>query len=206
MQQEYATGQRMQQAKACLRRRLLAKRAMLSTAKIQRKSMQIAMGVYALPAFQASPTIMVYMALAQEVQTADIIAEARRQKKRVVVPIIRGATLIAVDLPLQSEHLRRGPFGILEPCWQGSGVQPREIPFVIVPGIAFDRQGGRLGFGKGYYDRFLRQVPAPTFACALAFAMQIVPEIPQMAHDIRMHGIMTEQEFIPCQDHPTGPA
>lgn len=194
----------MQPAKVCLRQRLLAKRAMLSGATIQDKSRRIAAAVHALPAFQASPTIMVYMALEKEVQTSDIIAAARRQNKRVVVPVIREATLIAVDLPLESKQLRRGRFGILEPRWRGIAVQPGEIPFVIVPGIAFDRQGGRLGFGKGYYDRFLQRVPASTFSCALAFAMQIVPGVPQMAHDIRMHGIMTEQEFISCQDHATG--
>jgi 5-formyltetrahydrofolate cyclo-ligase len=146
---------------------------------------------------------MVYMALEQEVQTADIIAEAQRQNKRVVVPVVRESTLIAVDLPLEPKQLRRSRFGILEPRLWGSRMQPNEIQFVVVPGIAFDRQGGRLGFGKGYYDRFLQQVPESTFSCALAFAMQIVPEVPRMAHDVMMHGIMTEQEFIPCQDHAT---
>lgn len=194
----------MQQAKACLRRRLLAKRAALTVASIQRKSTQIAAGVYGLPAFQASSTVMVYMALEQEVQTADIIAEARRRNKRVVVPVVRESNLIAVELPLDSKQLHRGRFGIFEPRCLKARVQPSEIPFVIVPGIAFDRQGGRLGFGKGYYDRFLRQVTKSTFACALAFAMQIVPEVPRMAHDVRLHGIMTELEFIPCQDHVTG--
>ena len=177
---------------------------MLTVAHVQQKSMQIAAGMYTLPAFQASPTVMVYMALNQEVQTADIIAEARRQNKRVVVPVVRGSTLIAVDLPAAPEQLRRGRFGILEPRSWKIVVQPGDIPFVIVPGIAFDRQGGRLGFGNGYYDRFLQQVPASTFSCALAFAMQIVPEVPRMAHDVRMHGIMTEQEFISCPYHATG--
>lgn len=166
--------------------------------------MHIAAGVYTLPAFQASPTVMVYMALNQEVQTADIIAEARRQNKRVVVPVVQASTLMAVDLPVDSEPLRRGQFGILEPRSWKVVVQPSDIPFVIVPGIAFDRQGGRLGFGKGYYDRFLQQASVSTFFCALAFAMQIVPEVPCMAHDIRMHGIMTEQEFIACSYHVTG--
>jgi 5-formyltetrahydrofolate cyclo-ligase len=132
----------MQQAKACLRRRLLAERATLTVANVQQKSRRITAGVCALSAFQASPMIMVYMALNQEVQTADIIAEARRQNKHVVVPVIQESTLIAVDLPLDSTQLRRGRFGILEPRSRGAVVQPSEIPFVIVPGIAFDRQGG----------------------------------------------------------------
>ena len=67
---------------------------MLTVAHVQQKSMRIAAGVYTLPAFQASPTMMVYMALSQEVQTADIIAEARRQNKRVVVPVVQESFVI----------------------------------------------------------------------------------------------------------------
>jgi 5-formyltetrahydrofolate cyclo-ligase len=68
----------------------------------------------------------------------------------------------------------------------------------VVPGIAFDVHGGRLGFGKGYYDRFLAQLPATTYRCGLAFSIQMVPCVPHAAHDVRMHGMVTEQGFIPC--------
>ena len=141
---------------------------------------------------------MVYMALPQEVQTWQIITQARQSQKRVAVPVIRGQDLVAVTLSEALTQLRRGRFGILEPYGTLRVVDPQEIGCIAVPGIAFDARGGRLGFGKGYYDRFLRQLPVTTYRCGLAFGIQVVPCVPQAPHDICMHGIVTEQGYIPC--------
>jgi len=70
---------------------------------------------------------------------------------------------------------------------------------VFVPGVAFDVRGTRLGFGQGYYDRFLCQLPSPSVYGGLAFHMQIVPCVPRMAHDVRMQFVVTEQGVIPCR-------
>jgi len=181
-----------------LRRHLLAQRAMLTPADIDQHSTVIAAYVCDLPAFHVSHTIMVYMALPQEVQTMLIITRARQLQKRVAVPVIRGQELIAVALNESPMQLQRGRFGILEPCGTPCVLHPQEIACIVVPGIAFDTRGGRLGFGKGYYDRFLRQLPATTYRCGLAFSVQIVSYVPQAPHDICMHGIVTEQGCIPC--------
>jgi len=184
--------------KAELRRHLLARRAMLTPAEIAQYSTVIAAHVCALPSFCVSHTVMVYMALPQEVQTMPIITQARQAQKRVTVPVIRGQGLVAVALSEPPTQLRRGRFGILEPCGPQRVIHPQEIGCIAVPGIAFDTRGGRLGFGKGYYDRFLRQLPATTYRCGLAFGIQVVPYVPQAPHDICMHGIVTEQGCIPC--------
>jgi len=184
--------------KAELRRHLLARRAMLTPAEIAQYSTVIAAHVCALPSFGVSHTVMVYMALPQEVQTMPIITQARQAQKRVTVPVIRGQGLVAVALSEPPTQLRRGRFGILEPCGPQRVIHPQEIGCIAVPGIAFDTRGGRLGFGKGYYDRFLRQLPATTYRCGLAFGIQVVPCVPQAPHDICMHGIVTEQGCIPC--------
>ncbi len=184
--------------KAELRQHLLAQRAMLTPAEIEQHSTVIAVHVCALPAFCVSHTVMVYLALPQEVQTMQIITQARQSQKRVAVPVIRGQDLVAVALSEASTQLRRGRFGILEPCGTQRVIHPQEIGCITVPGIAFDARGGRLGFGKGYYDRFLRQLPATTYRCGLAFGIQVVPCVPQAPHDICMHGIVTEQGYIPC--------
>jgi 5-formyltetrahydrofolate cyclo-ligase len=181
-----------------LRRHLLAQRAILTPAEIEQHSAVIAAYVCALPAFCVSPTIMVYMALPQEVQTMSIITQARQSQKRIAAPVTRGQELVAVALSEAPTQLRRGRFGILEPCGTQRVIHPQEIGFIAVPGIAFDARGGRLGFGKGYYDRFLRQLPATTYRCGLAFGIQVVPCVPQASHDICMHGIVTEQGCIPC--------
>ena len=184
--------------KAELRQHLLAQRAMLTPAEIEQHSTVIAAHVCALPAFCVSHTVMVYLALPQEVQTMQIITQARQSQKRVAVPVIRGQDLVAVALSEASTQLRRGRFGILEPCGTQRVIHPQEIGCITVPGIAFDARGGRLGFGKGYYDRFLRQLPATTYRCGLAFGIQVVPCVPQAPHDICMHGIVTEQGYSPC--------
>ena len=181
-----------------LRRHLLAQRAILTPAEIKQHSAVIAAYVCALPAFCVSPTIMVYMALPQEVQTMSIITQARQSQKRIAAPVTRGQDLVALELSEAPMQLRRGRFGILEPCGTQRVIHPQEIGFIAVPGIAFDARGGRLGFGKGYYDRFLRQLPATTYRCGLAFGIQVVSCVPQASHDICMHGIITEQGCIPC--------
>jgi 5-formyltetrahydrofolate cyclo-ligase len=127
-----------------------------------------------------------------------IIIQARQSQKRIAVPVVRGRELIAVALSEIPTQLRRGPFGILEPCEPQCVIHPQEIGYIAVPGIAFDARGGRLGFGKGYYDRFLERLPATTYRCGLAFSIQMVPCVPQAPHDICMHGIVTEQGYIPC--------
>ncbi|MDZ7379089.1 MAG: 5-formyltetrahydrofolate cyclo-ligase [candidate division KSB1 bacterium] len=182
-----------------LRRRLLQRRALLTPVDVARRSVAIAAYACALPAFCVRQTIMVYLALPQEVQTLSIIACARRLHKRIAVPAVRGDSLVALELPDDPAHLRCGRFGILEPDGgEQDAIPPEEIGYILVPGVAFDYRGGRLGFGKGYYDRFLRQLPTTTYRCGLAFAMQVVPRVPQAPHDIRVHGIATEQGFIPC--------
>jgi len=185
-------------AKAELRRHLLAQRAMLTPADIAQHSTVIAAYVCALPAFCVSQTVMVYMALPQEVQTMSIITQARQAQKCVAVPVIRGQDLVAVALSETPTQLRRGRFGILEPCGTPCVIHPQEIGCIVVPGIAFDARGGRLGFGKGYYDRFLGQLPATTYRYGLAFGIQMVSCVPQAPHDVCMHGIVTEQGCIPC--------
>jgi 5-formyltetrahydrofolate cyclo-ligase len=185
-------------AKACLRRQLVAQRAALPVCDMQQKSLAIAARVCALPAFVASRTVMVYLALPQEVQTTGIIAIARQQQQRVVVPVVNDTTLMAVELPEDTTQLRRGPFGILEPCYRDAVVHPAEIDFVVVPGLAFDRQGGRLGFGKGYYDHFLCQLSAGACTCGVAFCLQVVPRVPRLPHDVCVSYIVTEQESIAC--------
>lgn len=192
-------SQQTMNAKADLRRRLLAQRAALTALEVYHKSVAITAYACAMPAFRASQTVMVYMALAQEVQTGHIIEEARRQCKRIAVPVIQGPTLVAVDLPSDETLLRRGPYGILEPACTTAVVRPADIACVLVPGVAFDRRGGRLGFGHGYYDRFLAQLPPTTCYCGLAFGIQLLPCVPCRPHDICMHWIVTEQGAMPCQ-------
>jgi 5-formyltetrahydrofolate cyclo-ligase len=185
--------------KARLRQRLLAQRAALAEEEVRQKSAAIAAHVCGMPLFQTSWTLMVYMALPHEVQTAAIVATAQQQQKRVVLPVIRDRLLVAVDCPAETAQLRPGPYGILEPSETHSIVPPAEIDCILVPGVGFDASGGRLGFGQGYYDRFLSRLPSTIFSVGLAFYIQMVPWVPRLSHDIRMHFVVTEQGVKPCR-------
>lgn len=189
--------------KVCLRRCMIARRAALSVAARRQKSATIARHVTGLAPFRASQTVMVYLALAQEVQTWRLIVEARRQHKRIVVPAVTEDALMAVVLPTDTTQLRRGAYGILEPCANRVVVPPADIDFVVVPGVAFDRQGGRVGFGKGYYDRFLYQVAATARYCGLAFSAQVVSQVPRMPYDVCMHYVATEEGVVACFSDPS---
>lgn len=185
-----------EQQKQVLRRQLLRRRAALSLVAIRRMSTMIATSVCSLPAFASSHTIMAYMALPHEVQTAAIITTALRQGKRVAVPMIVGDELVAVAYPHEQPCFRRGVFGILEPCDTAALVAPEELDCVLVPGVGFDRYGTRLGFGRGYYDRFLRRLPSTVCYGGLAFQSQIVACIPRMPHDVPMLFIVSEQDVL----------
>lgn len=186
--------------KAQLRDLCLARRATLTAAERGRMSAAIAGHAGAMPAFRDSPTVMLYMALPQEVQTAAILAEGRRQGKRVAVPVVKPYGLVAAELPAGELRFQPGPFGIPEPAVGTAVLSPEDINCVLVPGIAFDRRGARLGFGKGYYDRFLCRLPAATHVCGLAFSLQIVDHVPDMPHDVRMQSLVTEQGVLICDD------
>ena len=187
--------------KAHLRELCLARRARLTPADRCRMSAMIAKHVSAMPAFLDSRTVMLYMALPQEVQTEALLAECHRRAKRVAVPVVRRHGLLAAELRPGQAELKPGRFGILEPAAGTAVISPDDIDCVLVPGIAFDGRGARLGFGKGYYDRFLCQLPAATHLCGLAFALQIVERVPDMPHDVRMQWLVTERGVRRCNDN-----
>lgn len=162
-------------------------------------SAAIAMHACAMPAFRDSQTVMLYMARPQEVQTTALLAASRQQGKRVAVPVVKPCGLVAAELPAGQLQFQPGPFGILEPAVSAATISPADLNCVLVPGVAFDRRGARLGFGKGYYDQFLCRLPATTHVCGLAFSLQIVQHVPDMPHDIRMQSLVTEQGVLLCE-------
>ena len=150
-----------------------------------------------LPEYQAAATVMFYVNMAAEVETGPFLPEAQRLGKRIVIPCcIQGR--IEVFRWESMDDLTPSKFGVLEPKPEvrrrsDRRVEPQEVDLVVVPGVAFDPHGGRLGHGKGYYDGLLPQMRAGTPFVALAFECQIVAEIPMQPHDVRMHKVITER-------------
>lgn len=189
----------MQNEKQQLRVLLRSRRRALSPAEVTEKSRRITQRLLAFPPFQRASTVVLYNADENEVATDAIWQEALKQGKQVYYP------RIAVDRE-NLEFVRRypkdilltGTFGILIPPGSDilSSLQPTDV--VCTPGVGFDPRGNRLGRGKGYYDRTFRGVLAGALRIALAYELQIVPEIPTGPSDERVQWIVTEERLIEC--------
>ena len=153
----------------------------------------------ALPEYQHAETVMFYVDVRSEVRTRSALEAALDSGKRIVVPYCAGDDLGLFHLEAMDE-LEIRTFGILEPCDRlralpEKKVNATELDLILVPGVAFDRRGGRLGHGRGYYDRLLRDARLDTPLVALAFECQLFPEIPTEEHDVFMDKVITENEI-----------
>ena len=151
-----------------------------------------------LPAYRDSQTVMCYVHVRDEVRTQRFLEALVGRDKRVVIPYCVGDDLRLFLLEDMAE-LSTGCFGILEPdqrlrSLQHKHLEAGQIDLVMVPGVAFDIQGGRLGHGRGYYDRLLAEARPDTPLVALAFECQLFPRIPMGPHDVYMDLVVTEKE------------
>lgn len=144
--------------------------------------------------YQKASVIFIFVSMGEEVDTHKLIKIALEQGKRVCVPkvISRAEGMAAVEIS-GFEDLDKGILGILEPMSLDRKVKPEEINCIFLPGLAFDKQGGRIGYGGGYYDRFLQLVPGTVKRIALAYDFQVLEYIPMSSWDQRVHGIITEK-------------
>ncbi|MGL6076304.1 MAG: 5-formyltetrahydrofolate cyclo-ligase [Fimbriiglobus sp.] len=164
-------------------------------------STKIVTDFMALPEYHAAKAVMFYVDAGSEVRTRHMLPLALSHGKKIVVPycIIETNELELFWLEEMSE-LVEGAYKILEPKVElrslpHKRIDPKELDLVMVPGTAFDPQGGRMGQGKGYYDRLLENVRAEAKLVALAFDCQIFPEIPVASHDVFMDHVLTETQF-----------
>ena len=140
--------------------------------------------------FKKAKNVMFYISFGGEVKTEEMIKTAKRLGKIVLVPVCEKDRMNLRPAILDDHAaLQRGPYGVREPA-EKKYVCLKALDLVIVPGLAFDKKGKRLGRGKGYYDRFLRRIPPETPSIGLAFNFQILPLIPTKAHDIGVHKII----------------
>lgn len=164
-------------------------------------STQITDRVMAMPEYRQAQCVMWYVDVRDEVRTRHALPAALEQRQKVVVPYCVDGELELFWLESMDE-LELGMYRILEPREALRGVaskrvQPQELDFVMVPGVAFDRTGGRTGHGKGYYDKLLQHARPDAPLVALAFECQLFPEIPMQPHDIFMDAIVTEAAVYP---------
>ena len=167
-------------------------------------SRQIIKRLLAMPEYQSSGNVMWYVDVRDEVRTRHALPIALASDREIVVPYCDGDDLRLFRLHKIGDLLP-GAFGILEPRQElrhdaDRKVDPGELDFVVVPGVAFDRDGGRLGHGRGFYDRLLAQVDAETTLVGLAFECQIAAKVPISGHDVAMDWLVTQRRTLRCQN------
>lgn len=159
----------------------------------QIRSLRIIAELVRKPYYRLAKNIMVYLSLDSEVGTKEFIRGALQNGKRVFAPKLCLPTrqMAALEVKSVGRGLSPGAYGVWEPSGDfRNALKPSLIDLVIVPGLAFDYDGGRLGRGAGYYDRFLR-LAGRSRKVGLAFREQILDRIPLEAHDIRMDEVIT---------------
>lgn len=181
-----------------IRREILTLRAAHSQPARLMKSAEIGERLFSLDAFAKARTVLFYAAKGDEVQTKGMILRALSEGKRVALPVVREQDLVLSEIKsFEMGDLSPGRFGILEPKIIVP-VEPGEIEAVIVPGVAFDEHGNRVGFGKGYYDRLLKRLEKRIPRIGLAYEFQVVPGIPAGKWDMPVHTIITEKRILRC--------
>lgn len=179
-----------------VRKKLLQKRQNLSKNQKIHQNKRIASFLENLDTFRKAKVIFIYVSLQDEVDTMKIIQKYLKLKI-IVVPLtnIREKKIKAGQIH-EWDELQPKNYGILEPkskkAWSW-----KKIDLAIIPGIAFDRQGNRIGYGKGYYDKVLNSLTCPKIG--LAYHFQILPAIFSEVHDIPVDIIITDREIINCK-------
>ncbi|MDT8442410.1 MAG: 5-formyltetrahydrofolate cyclo-ligase [Desulfuromonadales bacterium] len=180
--------------KRSLRQTLLARRRHSSQHDCLARSLKIQERLLLSAVYAAADCIALYSAVQNEVQTEEIARQAIVAGKRLVYPRVAGATLVFESVNALTE-LRPGAFGVAEPT-QGAAVDHAAIDLLVVPAVAFDARGHRLGYGKGFYDRALAACTGRTVAVGLAYDFQLVTELPIDAHDRAVCAVMTETKTV----------
>jgi len=181
-----------------IRKAVLKKRNAISKAERREKDALIVKHLESLPIFQKSANILIYFSFDGEVGTHKFIEKWMKRKNFFLPRLNSVGTFLA--LPVESiEDLEPNIFGIFEPKlrMEYAGRKP-ELDLIIMPGVAFDKNGNRIGMGKGYYDLFLaekKDIPR----IALAYGVQILDQLPSKPYDVPVDMIVTEEEVIRCK-------
>lgn len=205
------------QARQALREEMSVRRQALSLQAWSERSAHIAARVLTLDAFQSAQCVHLYLASEKkrEADTDAIRTAALGSGKRVLVPVVQGEALVSVEVT-SSTLFSKAPFGLIEPApiepalierFSKTPAVESDIDLIIVPLLAADRTGNRLGYGKGYYDRFLTRLFSQhirPITIGLCFDFQLVPHIPALEKtsvqtrnypDIALDIIITESDF-----------
>lgn len=180
--------------KRVLRQQMRAVRNALPVAAREARSQRIAERVVELPEFEAARTVVAFASTGSEVQTRAVIESVWSRDRKLALPRVTGDALSLREVTPQTE-LQPGAFGVVEPPEDSPSVKPLDVDFALVPALAVDPRGFRLGYGRGFYDRLLPLLEGAC-TCVVAYDFQLLAEIPELPFDASVDLIVTDERVI----------
>ena len=184
--------------KHAIRQMILALRSSLGQDVWRQSSLSAQQNLLMRAEYADAACVALYMAVRGEIDTSLLLSCCLEEGKRVLLPAVCGDEM--VFRPVTSrEELQTGAYGIPEPCPAGQEHDASAADLIVVPGVAFDSAGHRVGHGRGYYDRFLGRRMSKGHLVGLCHDFQVLDELlPVEGHDVRMELIVTERRVIRC--------
>jgi 5-formyltetrahydrofolate cyclo-ligase len=178
-----------------LRQTIRTKLQALAPDVVQERSVDVLGRLFDQPEYTRAEIIMAFLSTPYEVDTQLLVQRSWMDLKRVCAPRVSWdqRRMMPIEITSVSNEVREDALGIREPV-AGQPVPIADIDLVVLPGLAFDLQGNRLGRGRGFYDRFLSHPDYHGTSCAVAFEEQIIEEVPVGPHDVSVDMLVTDQE------------
>jgi 5-formyltetrahydrofolate cyclo-ligase len=180
--------------KAELRARMRALRSAVPLEERLRLARAVEERLFALPDVRAAHTVLLFYSFGSEVETSAMADRVHAERKRLLLPYLEEERMEAGEV-LPEDELIPSTYGPREPA-RRVAVDPAEVDLVIAPGLAFDREGYRLGYGGGHYDRYLHRMGSRAVRIGIGFAGQVVERVPREAGDERLDLIVTDAGVV----------
>ncbi len=178
-----------------IRQKMLALRRALSASETDEKTKALTERITSLPAYKEAKRILAYLAMPGEANLDGVISQALAEGKEIYVPVCLPEKQMEAGMLLDMEHFVKGPYGLRDLPKGYETVPPSALDLVLVPGVAGDKTGARLGMGAGYYDRYLAAVPLEKRLLVL-WDFQVIDSVPSEDFDQFMAAIVTDREYI----------
>jgi len=189
--------------KIAIRKTIVQKREELGDIEKDEKSLAIAQRLFGMDGFKKSKTVFCFLSTSSEVQTGRIIRESLRLGKQVLVPLLdpgeknlKASRILSMDIDFVI-----GGCGVRQPAPKFRDIVPfSNIDFVVVPGLAFDNFGNRIGYGGGFYDKFFKKITRDVNRVAVSYDFQLFNLVPHSDLDEPVHFLITETKALRCRD------
>ena len=177
-----------------MRARMRALRSAVPPEERLRLARAVEERLFALPDVRAAHTVLLFYSFGSEVETSAMADRVHAEGKRLLLPYLEEERMEAGEV-LPEDELIPSTYGPREPA-RRVAVDPAEVDVVIAPGLAFDREGYRLGYGGGHYDRYLHRMGSGAVRIGIGFAGQVVERVPREAGDERLDLIVTDAGVV----------